>query len=199
MPRGRKKQVPESPAPEIIDIKPGEEIELPEDIKPEKKEDKPIKGKVKFECGFAPLGKSSVAFNHTYGGELYEYNLKLENKIFVLPPDLSVDDIKRYRAALTANNFIDITVNHGIVFNKETGEFTYTVVHPDHSEKNSVNATIGIVLIDHDKRPVVDKKGNQITKQVSILNGIVKTEDERVYNALLKAGFYDKGRKERSV
>ena len=108
MPRGRKKQAPESPAPEIIDIAPGEEMELPEEIKPQNSP-----RKVKFECGFAPPGKSAVAVDHSYGGKIYKYQLELENKIFVLPDDLS-EPIRQYTQTMQTKT--PLTLQLGLFF-----------------------------------------------------------------------------------
>lgn len=179
-----------------------EKVEKPSPIKEkEKKEKKEIK--MEFECPFAPGGEGSVSFVHIYEGKEYTYNLKLNNKRYVLPKDLKENDIKRYRKALLDNKFMDVTViDAGFVsFDKEKKEYVYTLVHPEHTQRNRINANIALVLQDNNGRPVIyDKgpdKGKQMVKQVTIVEGIVKTDDVLVYEALLKAGFYSGGKKEK--
>lgn len=181
---------------------PGEETKAPG---PEKKAVKKVVKKVvkkipkknppKFECGFAPPGNSTVSFNCDYLGKTYTYNLSLENKIFIIPEKFTDEEKKRYRAALLANNFRDITVNHSAVFNKQTGKTTYKAMHPEHTDRNPINATIAVVLRDNAGRAILDKNEMQKIEQVTIINGIVKTGDIKVYEALIKAGFYDAGTK----
>lgn len=177
---------------------PGEETKAPG---PKKKTVKkvvkktPKKSPPQYECGFAPPGNSTVSFNHTYMGITETYNLSLENKIFIIPEKFSDEEKKRYRAALLANNFRDITVNHSAVFNKQTGKTTYKAMHPEHTDRNPINATTAVVLRDSAGNAILENNGTQKIEQVTILNGIVKTDDVKVYEALIKSGFYDAGTK----
>ena len=151
---------------------------------------------VKFECGFAPAGNSTVSFVHKFKGDEHTYNLNLENKIFILPDKLDDKETERYRAALTANNFIDVTVNIGRSYNKSTGKYTYKAMHPEHTDRNRINCTMGITLLDDKNKPVVDKNNQLKTQNVNIVEGLVVTGDKTVYNALIQYGFYDAGTKE---
>lgn len=152
---------------------------------------KKAKGKVevKFECGFAQPGESTVAFTH----KDKTFNLSLKNKIWILPDTFDDTEKAVYREALLANGFMDVTVNHGIKFDKETGKCTYKAMHPDHTDKNRINATIGLNLIGDDGKPIYDKNGQQKTAQATICEGIVITQDKLIYEALIKAGFYHAG------
>jgi len=162
----------------------------------EKKIESKVQQDVLFECGWAPLGKSNIAFKHVYESVSHSYNLDLVNKIFTMPKDLTDKDKLRYRAALKANGFRDVTIAvKGISYDKAKGKYVYKVVHPDHAVKNLVNGSIGLVMIGDNGKPMYDDKGKTITKQVNIVNGIVTTEDELVYAALLKSGFNDLGKR----
>lgn len=151
------------------------------------------KTSVQFECGFAPNGSSNTVIVHKYEGKEYTYNISMENKIYIIPEKLSEEEKKRTRAALLDNNFIDVTVNEGVQFNPETGDYIYKAMHPEHTERNRINATMGLTLYENGK-PVLDEKGHQISTQVEILNGLVTTTDKQVYEALIKAGFLHAGR-----
>ena len=52
-------------------------------------------------------------------------------------------------------------------------------------------------MVDERNQPENDKNGKQIFKQVSIVNGIVTVDDEKIYEALLRAGFYSGHKKVR--
>lgn len=177
-------------------------------VKNEKKVEKKIEVKkpqdidVKFECGFALAGDSTVAFRHEWEGKEYRYELELKNKIFILPKDLSKEDKRRYRAALKANNFMDVTViEAGASFDAEKKQYVYSVMHPEHTSRNRINGTISLVLLDDAGRPMFyakgEKKGQQITEQVTIIEGKVKTDNPLVYEALLRTGFYSAGKIEK--
>jgi hypothetical protein len=155
--------------------------------------DPPKKNPIKFECGFAPGGCSNTVLKHRYEGKDYTYNISMENKIYILPSGLSKEETKRYRKALMDNNFIDVTVNTGVKFDPETGDYIYKAMHPEHTERNRINATMGLSLYE-DGKPVLDDKGIQKSKQISIVDGLVVTSDKMVYEALIKAGFLHAGR-----
>lgn len=153
---------------------------------------------IKFECGFAPGGKSNVSFVHKYEGIEYNYELNLNNKIFDFPKGLKKEDAKRFRKALIDNDFIDVTRSRkGVVFNKQTGEYIYKAVHPEHSDRNRVQGNIGLVLFGDNGKPMLDALGKQITETVGIENGLVKTDKKEIYESLLKAGFRDAGKEEK--
>lgn len=186
-----------------LKIKPGDETKAPGPTdKPVVKKvykktatKTPKKGPVKFECGFAMPGDSTVAFDYKYNGTTETYNLSLKNKIYILPEKLTKEEVKKYRAALIANNFQDVTVNISAVFDKQTGKTTYKAMHPEQTDRNRINATIAVILKNAAGKPELDGKGHNKVAQVTILEGIVKTDDVRVYDALIKSGFYDAGSK----
>ena len=109
--------------------KPDKKQPKKEVIKP-KKEVNLLKEKqdveVKFECGFAPGGESTIAFLHKWEGKEYKYNLSLNNKIYILPSNLTGEEKRRYRAALRANGFMDITViESGASFDDKENEYVF--------------------------------------------------------------------------
>jgi hypothetical protein len=157
---------------------------------------------VKFECGWAPGGKSNICFLHTYENIEYKYELELNNKIYILDNKLKDEVKKRYREALRANGFQDITIiKSGAIFDKKKKEYIYKAYHPEHTENRPINGNIPLILIDDDGNFMTykqgNKKGQQIIKQVVIKNGIVETDNQMVYEALLKAGFYSAGKTEK--
>ena len=178
------------------DLKREETVKAPSLKKKTVKEKKQDVG-LKYECGFAPLGNAKIAFVYKHEGVERKYNLDLINKIYTIPKDLTEKELVILKKALKANDFKDITVlNSGIVFDKQKGKYIYKAVHPDYTDKNRINGTISLVLLADNGKPMADKDGKQIIKQVTILEGIVITEDEKVYTALLKAGFRSLGKKE---
>lgn len=163
-----------------------------EDKNEDKKEQKAEQAKIckTFECSFAPLGESSVAFVHEYQGVKKNYNLKCVDKIYTLPEGLEAEDEKRIRKALRDNGFVETTIiQAGVKFDIQKGKYRYRLTHPEQTERNNVNGTIGLVLLDESDRPMFDKDGKQKTAQVTILNGRAETDDKLIYEALLKAGF----------
>jgi len=154
---------------------------------------------IHFECAYAPMGKSNIAFEHTFEGKLYIYNLTLENKIYTFPKDIDQNEKKRTRAALKANGFVDVTtIEAGVQFEKKTGKLIYNVMHPEHTQKNRINGSVSLVLVDENNKPMYyekgPKKGQQVSEQVNIIEGKVTTLDPKIYEALLKAGFYNAGK-----
>jgi len=180
---------------EKSDKDPGKELDK-ESIKEIPKKTKPD---IHFECSYAPMGISNIAFDHVFEGKKYNYKLQLENKIYVLPKNLDETEKKRTRAALKANGFIDVTViQAGAKFDKKTGKLIYNVMHPEHTSKNRINGSISLVLVGDDNKPMFHKKGpqkgQQVVEQVNIIEGKVTTLDPKIYEALLKAGFYNAGK-----
>jgi len=169
-----------------------------EEKKPEKKKED---FECEFECTFAQLGNSNVAFEHVFEGKKYRYQLSLKDKIFILPKDLSKDDQKRYRAALRDNGFVDVTViKSGATVDPESKKLIYHVMHPEHNRKNRINGSIALVMVDDNNKPMYyktgAKKGQQMVEQVNIIEGKVSTEKKQIYEALLRYGFYSAGKYE---
>lgn len=157
---------------------------------------------VKFECPFAPLGKSKISFLHTYEDEQIKYELDLDNKIYTLPSDLKKEDKKRYRKALRDNGFMDVTkINAHVIYDDKKKKYIYMAMHPEHTERNPVNGPIALVLKNDDGMPMYyekgPNKGKQIIEQVNIINGKVKTDNPMIYEALLEGGFYSAGKIEK--
>lgn len=150
-----------------------------------------------FECPFAPNGKSRVSFDHEYQGQKYKYIVELENKVYTLPEFFGPQDVTRYRKALIDNNFVEITKSRkGVIKEKKTGKYIYKAVHPEHTMDNRINRTIAMVIFDDQDRPIYDKDGKQKTEQVEIINGLVKTYNVGIYQALIRSGFLDAGKVE---
>ena len=181
-----------------IDQKEGETPPVDVKEKP-KKTKKPVNPK--FECPFAPMGKSNtvIRFNNPSKDQKdMTYQISMVNKIYTMPNDLSENENKMLREALKQNGFRDVTKNNsGVKYDKKKQKYTYTVIHPDHSELRPVNGNISLAMVDERNKPIFKKDGKQIYKQVSIVNGIVTTDDEQIYEALLRAGFYSGHKKVR--
>ena len=154
-----------------------------------------------FECTFAPMGNSNVAFDHVFEGKKFKYQLSLKNKIFILPKDLTTDEQRRYRAALRDNGFVDVTViKAGAVVDPESKKLIYHVIHPEHNRRNRINGSIALVMVDDNNKPMYHqtgpKKGQQMIEQVNIIEGKVSTEKKQIYEALLRYGFHSAGKDE---
>jgi len=177
-------------------------INEPDDVIKEKEPEKKKEDiECEFECTFAQLGNSNVAFDHKFEGKVYHYQLSLKDKIFILPKDLSKDDQKRYRAALKDNGFVDVTViRSGATVDPESKKLIYHVMHPEHNRKNRINGSIALVMVDDNNKPMYyktgAKKGQQMVEQVNIIEGKVSTEKKQIYEALLRYGFYAAGKDE---
>lgn len=191
------------------DIEQAEGVTLPpEKDKEEKKKDSPKdktekkkKIKVQFECPFAPMGEANtvIRFKHpSQDKKDIEYKIPLNNKLYTMPDDLSEEEEKMLRTALEQNGFRDVTTIHaGMKYEPEKQKYTYSVVHPEHTERNPVNGNISLAMVDEKNRPICGNDGKQISKQVAIIDGVVKTDDEQIYEALLRAGFYSGHKKVR--
>lgn len=173
----------------------GRQRKTPSETKPGDVETKKVvkeqseKQPMKFECGYAPPGSSTTTIVH----DGQTYNLALDNKIWIMPEDFEPEKVERYRTALLANNFLDITVNIGVVFDAQTGEKTYKAMHPEHTERNRINATIALNLVDDNGKQIIDNNGMAKTAQVTINQGVVVTNEKLVYEALIRAGFVHVG------
>ena len=183
------------------ELKQTEGIPLPSDKKEPTKKKKKEPVKVKFECPYAPMGNAKTVIKFKQPSKKQKdiiYEISLENKIYVLPDNLSEDEGKMLREALKQNGFRDVTKNKsGVKYDKKKQKYTYSVIHPDHSELRPINGNISLPMVDERNEPKNDKNGKQIFKQVSIVNGIVTVDDEKIYEALLRAGFYSGHKKVR--
>lgn len=166
---------------------------------PEKKEESKVENPVyQFECTFAQGGKSRVSFNHVYLKKEYSYKIELDNRVYTLPEFLGSQDINRYRKALTANGFVEITksIKPPKIPEKKTGKYIYKAIHPEHNSKNRMNCSLGLVMVDDEGNSLFDKDGKQVTEKVEVENGMVQTSIKGIYQALIKAGFLDAGKTE---
>lgn len=144
-----------------------------------------------YECGFAPMGKSRVPIK--IDGKFK--NLDLENRIYKIPKGTSKEERAKITKALLEAGFRDVSSCKGApFFNKQTGEWIYRAVHTDHSKNKPVNCNISLFLYEVGGKPSLNKDGTHEEIQISVINGLVKTTDIRVFNALLKAGFSDAGK-----
>jgi hypothetical protein len=160
-------------------------------------------GEMVFEHTLAPMGKSSTSFEHTYRGKQYLYHINIVDKKYTIPADLGKGEkepvrvamIERYREALRANGFIDVSLlRSGVEVEKETGDYIYKAFHPEHLPNHPINGNIGLGLLGKDGKPKLDKNGKPVIEQVVIKNGIARTKDPEIFNALLSAGLVDSGR-----
>lgn len=161
-------------------------IEKPEEKPVNKKKKK--KPKLQFECSFAPMGDAKTNIKYKLGDKEVIKKIVLHNKIYEYPVGLSPEEDKALRKALTDNGFVDVTVLKA-KFNKVKKQYIFSAMHPDHSKADPINANISLPILDESGRVICDEKGKQIFKQVAVVNGLVETEDVRVYQALVKAGF----------
>lgn len=168
---------------------------------PVKKSEKKKPVNVKFECPFAPMGASKTVLKHIFPGKDKKekiYEIEMMNKVYTIPNNLTDGEKVLLRQVLIENGFRDVTkIDAGVTYDKEKKQYVYTVVHPEHTDRNPINGNISLVLKDEKGNPVFDVEGKQIFRQVSIVNGIVKTDDEKIYQALLDAGFYSGHKKVR--
>lgn len=152
-----------------------------------------------FECPYAQTGECNIALPpHNFEGKVYDYQLTLINKRFVIPGEWDEETKRRHRQALRANGFIDVTVlEAGAVLAADGKKLVYRVAHPDHTDRNRINGKVSLVLMDDNRMPMYhkegDKAGQQITEEVNIINGMAYTDDKQVYEALLRAGFVHAG------
>ena len=159
---------------------------LNEKIKQKKK--KPVID-IKFECSFASMGDSKTMIQYKLGDKLVTKEIIMHNKLYDFPKDLTKEESKVLRKALKENGFFDVTVIEGAKFDKEKKEYVYSAMHPDHSKQDPFNANISLPILDEASRVICGPDGKQIFKQVAVVNGLVKTDDKRIYQALIKAGF----------
>lgn len=175
-------------------------LETKEKEKPVESIEEVLKHEHVFQCSFAPMGESKTVFMHKYNGKEYRYELTMKNRIYTLPADMSKEDKARYREALRDNGFVDITViNRGIIV-RDAKNYEFRAVHPEHTERNPINCNLSFNIEDDSGNPMYytdgPKKGMQIVKQISVIDGYVKTDDKQLYQALIKIGFRDAGKRE---
>jgi hypothetical protein len=151
----------------------------------------------KYECLMAPAGKSKIAFNHMYEGKRYKYSFALDNKVYTIPENTKEEDRKRISKALIDNGFINVSKSsYKPVFNKDTSQWVYKAVHPEHCERNRINGTIALKILDKNGELVFTKEGKPKITQPRIIDGVIETDDELEYLAAIRAGFMDYGKRE---
>ena len=159
------------------------------------KEKKKVKKKtvdvnVQFECPYAPMGASNTVLVYK-GKKEKKFEIKMMNKIFEIPKNMKEEEKEILRQLLIDNGFKDITEIHpGVVYDKKKKNYTYAAVHPEHTSQHPITGNISLVMLDDNNKPIIDKEtGKQITEQVAVIDGLVKTDDKGIYQALLRAGF----------
>jgi len=158
--------------------------------KKEEKETKKATGTVQFELPYAPMGNAKTVIQYKFGSEKVKKELKLYNKLYKFPDGLNKKESAVLRQALLDNGFVDISkFDVGTVYNEKEKKYTYSAIHPEHTTRNPMNGNISLAMIDEDGSKMYDKDGKQICKQVSMINGTIKTDDKAIYQALLRAGF----------
>ena len=169
-----------------------------EDLQKEKPIEKPVKEKplekkkpanIQYECSYAFTGDSKTIITYKMGTEIIKRELLLHNKLFDYPNNLTVDEDRALKKALKENGFHDVTVIEGAIYDKEKKDYIYSAMHPDHSKQDPFTANISVPILDEAGRVICNNDGKQIFKQIAVVNGLVKTEDKRIYQALIKAGF----------
>lgn len=169
-------------------------------VEPKDKLKEEVKTKIVYECPYAPMGKSSTAIECYYmenGQNIkYEYKLELMNKKYIIPDNITEKARERLIFCLKKNNFEDVTTisQKGIKYVKDSNAYMYYAVHPAHTEKHPINGNMALISKDNSGKDRYDEKGIQITKQIVIKSGVVKTDDKGIYNLLLKAGFLPGGK-----
>lgn len=168
-----------------------EELEKKKETKKEKKKEikKDVKKNVQFECSFAPMGDAKTVISYKLGDKTITKELVLHNKIYEFPKDLNDEESKILRKALVNNGFVDVSVFESAKYEKEKKQYVYSAMHPDHSNQDPINANISLPICDNEGKKMYGPDGNQIFRQVAVLNGLVKTDDKSIYQALIKAGF----------
>lgn len=152
-----------------------ESARVKEQKKAEKKSVKPAPIKNSDVYRFVPMGDGTGNAAFYYNGE--KYKLPMVKGCFKIPKDWNEVKKQQYRKMLPEVGFVyepaQITPEM-----EKAKKIRFTVMHPDHSDLEPMNG------------PFEVKIGKK-KKKVSIKNGVVITYDERVKNALLKAGFVD--------
>jgi len=182
-----------------------EKKEEEEKKKPKEKKKKEIVKKVEkrdmvFECPYAPMGKSSTTIECQIQKKgqttTIKYPITLLNRRFTIPADMPEEEKKKLIHCLKENNFEDVTagVKKGVVYVKEKNKYMYYAVHPAHTEKHPMNGNISLVLKDDTGEDVKDNDGKQITKQLVIKDGTCETDEKKIYQLLLKSGFFPGGK-----
>lgn len=153
-----------------------------------------------FECPFAPMGKSGTAIESMVqrGGTTVKlsYSISLMNKQYVVPDDIKGQELEDLLFCLKNNGFVDVTTipKKGVKYVKETNKYKYFAVHAMHTPKRPINGNIALVKRDENGREQVDKNGNQVTEQITIVDGTAVTNDKGIYEALIAAGFLPGGK-----
>lgn len=153
---------------------------------------------LEYELPRAPNGKCTIAIQYMQNGQSKSKELTLINKKYSIPEKFKKEEKLAWRSILLSEGFIDSTVvkSGSVKVENDTGKITYFAMHPDHHDiHNPIFGTIGLVMKDDTGKDLYDKDGKQISKQLTIKNGLVKTDDKEVFNAVIKAGFHELGKK----
>ena len=142
------------------------------------------------------MGEGNLVIKHSSSGRDKKdkaeviFKIKLSNKVYTIPEGLSPADEKILIEALVQNGFADITTLKGTMYDKDKQKYIYSAIHPDHGEKNPINGNTTLAMMDEKGKPICDKDGKQIETKLQIIDGVVKTDDQAVYQALIRAGYY---------
>lgn len=130
----------------------------------------------------APMGNSSASFYYTdpETNEKKEITINLIDKVFVIPGNWDLKKRVRHEKMLLLNGFKETTVinnDAGEKILKVDKEKVYKLGHPENTDtlkingKVSAHTAIGEILVD-------------------CVNGIIRTVNKDIFDALLKQGFY---------
>lgn len=164
------------------------------------------KPKVVFAAPYAQMGEARITLIGKYEGEEIVYkNKKLINGKFEIPKNITPNqgekpgkEYVKMRSILQQNGFVDVTKTKGGKIDKVKNKYIYKAVHPEQTDNNNINGKISMVLKDDQGQNLFYKsgknKGKQITKEVTLINGVAVTDDADVYQALIRSGFYEIGK-----
>jgi len=158
---------------------------------------KPVED-ITYECPYAPMGKSSTIIEMIEGtgnkAIKSSYKIEMINKKYVILADTK--DKENLILCLKKNGFRDVTntPKTGIKYVKQSNSWIYYSMHPMHTDRHPINGNLALVLKDESGRAMVDENGKQITKQLTVSNGMVETTNKDIYQALMKTGFLPAGK-----
>ena len=122
-------------------------------------------------------GESSIFLNV---GEKKPVRIKLKDGAFTLPTTWEKSKKNIYRQALLYAGLLEEAVfKEGVLKKKAAAKkFTYFAGHPDNQDNNKMSGKTVITIKDEN----ID---------LEIVEGIITTDDKKVYDALIKKGYYE--------
>lgn len=135
----------------------------------------------------APMGISSTVIKIKTKGQLETVKINLQDKVFVMPEKWSMQKKVEIRKKLILEGWNDCSKCVDSTPQKKTEEpQIYIAGHPDNAPDNPKE---GEFVLKYN----VGTAKKQI--KLKLVKGLIETTDKRVFNAVLKEGFTDYGRK----